>query len=72
MGSLSLLQGIFPTQESNQGLLHCRQVLSQLNYQQSLYTQRMEYYSALKKKTNEEENHANCDSMEESEGRYAK
>ena len=26
MGSLLLLQGIFPTQESNQGLLHCRQI----------------------------------------------
>ena len=25
VGSLSLLQRIFPTQESNQGLLHCRQ-----------------------------------------------
>ena len=25
MGSLSLLQGIFPTQGSNRGLLHCRQ-----------------------------------------------
>ena len=24
MGSLSLLQGIFPTQESNPGLPHCR------------------------------------------------
>ena len=24
VGSLSLLQGIFPTQESNRGLLHCR------------------------------------------------
>ena len=30
--SLSLLQGIFPTQESNQGLLHCRQILYQLSY----------------------------------------
>ena len=30
--SLSLLQGIFPTQESNQGLLHCRQILYQLIY----------------------------------------
>ena len=29
-GSLSLLQGIFQTQESNQGLLHCRQILYQL------------------------------------------
>ena len=27
VGSLSLLQGIFPTQELNQGLLHCRWIL---------------------------------------------
>ena len=33
MGSLSLLQGIFPAQESNQDLLHCRQILYQLSYQ---------------------------------------
>ena len=33
VGSLSLLQGIFPTQESNQGLLHCRQIFYQLSYQ---------------------------------------
>ena len=33
MGGISLLQGIFPTQESNQGLLHCRQILYQLSYQ---------------------------------------
>ena len=32
---LSLLQGIFPTQESNRGLLHCRQFLYQLSYQGS-------------------------------------
>ena len=31
--SLSLLQGIFPTQELNQGLLHCRQILYQLSSQ---------------------------------------
>ena len=30
VGSLSLLQQIFPTQESNLGLLHCRQILYQL------------------------------------------
>ena len=35
-GSCFLLQWIFPTQESNQGLLHCRQILYQLSYQQSL------------------------------------
>ena len=34
-GSLSLLQGIFPAQESNQGLLHCRWILYQLRYQGS-------------------------------------
>ena len=35
VGSLSLLQGIFLTQESNRGLLHCRQILYQLSYQGS-------------------------------------
>ena len=33
VGSLSLLQGIFLTQESNWGLLHCRWILYQLSYQ---------------------------------------
>ena len=33
VGSLSLFQGTFPSQESNQGLLHCRQILYQLSYQ---------------------------------------
>ena len=33
VGSLSLLQGIFPTQGSNQGLLHCRWILYQLKPQ---------------------------------------
>ena len=31
-GSLSLLQGIFSTQGSNPGLLHCRQILYQLSH----------------------------------------
>ena len=31
MGTLSLLHGIFPTQGSNSGLLHCRQILYQLS-----------------------------------------
>ena len=35
VGSLSLLQGIFPTKESNWGLLHCRRILYQLSYQGS-------------------------------------
>ena len=36
VGILSLLQGIVPSQESNQGLLHCRWILYQLSYQGSL------------------------------------
>ena len=36
VGSLSLLQETFPTQESNKGLLHCRRILYQLSYQGSL------------------------------------
>ena len=35
VGSLSLLQGIFPTQGSNPGLLHCRQILYQLSHKGS-------------------------------------
>ena len=32
VGSLSLLWGNFPTQESNQGILNCRQILYQLSF----------------------------------------
>ena len=32
VGRLSLLQGIFPTQELKPGLLHCRWILYQLSY----------------------------------------
>ena len=35
VGSLSLLQGVFPTQGSNPGLPHCRQILDQLSHQGS-------------------------------------
>ena len=35
MGSLFLLQQIFPTQESNWSLLHCKRILYQLSYQGS-------------------------------------
>ena len=47
VGSHSLLQGIFPTQGLNQGLLHYRQILYHLDHQGS---PTMEYYSALKRK----------------------
>ena len=37
VGSLSLLQGIFPTQGSNPGVPHCSQILYQLNHRGSPY-----------------------------------
>ena len=35
MGSLPLLQGIFPTQGLNPGLPHCRQILYRLSHRES-------------------------------------
>ena len=35
MGSLSLLQGIFPNQGPNPGLPHCRQILYQLSHREA-------------------------------------
>ena len=35
VGSLSLLQGIFPTQGLNPGILHCRQIFYQLSHKGS-------------------------------------
>ena len=35
MGSLFILLWIFLTQESNRGLLHCKQILYQLSYKGS-------------------------------------
>ena len=40
VGSLSFLLWIFPTQESNRDLLHCRQILYQLSCQESLELKR--------------------------------
>ena len=37
VGCHALFQGIFPTQGSNLGLPHCRQILHQLSHQGSLY-----------------------------------
>ena len=55
VGSLPLLQGIFPTQGSNPGLPHCRWILYQLSQKGSLkragYIYTMEYYAAMKKNT---------------------
>ena len=51
LGSSSLLQLIFLTQELNWGLLHCRLILYQLSYQGSpkTYIYTMKYYSVIKK-----------------------
>ena len=38
VGSLSLLQGIFPTQGSNSGLPHCRQILHHLSHQKAHFS----------------------------------
>ena len=46
--SLSLLQGIFLTQESNHGLLHCRQILYQLSYQEKARYPLANYLSCVK------------------------
>ena len=39
VGCRFLLQGIFPTQESNTGLLHCKQFLYQLSYKEGGHAQ---------------------------------
>ena len=44
VGSLSLLQGILPTQELNQGFLHCKQILYQLSFQESPCCQAIVFY----------------------------
>ena len=41
MGNLTLLQGIFPTQGLNWGLLHCRWILYQLSYQGSPHARKV-------------------------------
>ena len=46
VGSLSLLQGNFLTQKSNQGLLHCRQILYQLSYQGIIF--RLSFFSGAR------------------------
>jgi len=38
VGSLSLLQGIFPTQSSNPGLTHCRRILYQLSHKTAVFS----------------------------------
>ena len=50
VGSLSLLQGTFPTQGSNPGLPHCRWILYQLLSHKEAESGRREQYRAQKSK----------------------
>ena len=45
VGSLSFLQEIFPTEELNQDLLHCRQTLQQRSYEGSPMSFMVTFYS---------------------------
>ena len=48
VGSLSLLQGTFPAQGSNPGLLHCRRILYQLSHKGSpKYIAALNEYSSI-------------------------
>ena len=51
VGCHFVLQGIFPTQGSNPGLLHCRQMLYQLSHQASLeglmFKLKLQYFGHL-------------------------
>ena len=66
VGSLSLLQGVFPTQESNQGLLHGRQILYQLSYQGSP-TQRLNFVQVNKEIQSETRNSVYQNELDECE-----
>ena len=53
VGSLSLLQGIVPTQGSNPGLLHCRWILHQLSHQghSLIFMDHLKYHPSDPKET---------------------
>ena len=53
VGSHALLLGIFPTQGSNPGLLHCRQILYHMSHQGSLTKLCMHGYIQSEKEANE-------------------
>ena len=52
VGSLSLLQRIFPTQESNRGLLPCRWILHQLSYEGLMLKLKLQLFGHLMQRTN--------------------
>jgi len=54
VGSLSFLQGIFPTQESNWDPLYCRQILYQLRIREALKDDGEEGYPGRGKSSSSE------------------
>ena len=51
VGSLSLLQRIFPTQELNRGLLPCRWILHQLSYKGLMLKLKLQLFGHLMQRT---------------------
>ena len=63
VGCHFLLQGIFPTQGSNQGLLYCRQTLNCLSHQGSL-NNKWKYHSiTLTRHLTADERHRKCNQI---------
>ena len=61
VGSLSLLQGIFPNQGSNPSILHCKRILYQLSPRKPSGIYTMDYYSVS---NNAKQNNAICNHMD--------
>ena len=61
VGSLSLLQGIFPTQGSNPGILYGKRILYQLSPRKPSGIYTMDYYSVS---NNAKQNNAICNNMD--------
>ena len=64
VGSLSLLQGIFPTQGSNPGFPHCRQILYQLSHKGSFIFYKFVNWLSEKKKSVQFKFHIHAKSLQ--------
>ena len=66
VGSRSLLQGIFPTQGLNPGLLHCRRILYQVSHQGSPWKYVFLFIICVSMHRKKSENAHNTDELTES------
>ena len=64
VGSLSLLQGVFPTQGSDPGLPHCRQILYQLSHKGRHKEDVVHIYNGTQLSHKKEKNNAICYNMD--------